>query len=169
MKSKRFARRVAIEGLGWILLVAGVAALFLPGPGLLCLFAGLALLSQQYEWAERRLRPVEVMALKSAAQGVETWPRIIASCLGALAIGAVGVVWGIHPDAPGWWPIADRWWLPGGWGTGGTLIASSLMALGFIVYSYKRFHGLDEKEAEMMAERLAQGEQESQDRPYSES
>ncbi|MCL3816868.1 PGPGW domain-containing protein [Aeromicrobium wangtongii] len=158
MKSKRFLRRVGIEVLGWTLVVVGLAALVLPGPGLLCLFAGLAVLSQQYEWAERRLRPVEVMALKSAAQGVETWPRIVASCIGALAIGAVGIVWGIRPDVPGWWPLAERWWLPGGWGTGATLIASSLMALALIVYSYKRFHGLSEEEAEMMAERLAKGE-----------
>ncbi|MCD9199847.1 PGPGW domain-containing protein [Aeromicrobium wangtongii] len=158
MKSKRFLRRVGIEVLGWTLVVVGLAALVLPGPGLLCLFAGLAVLSQQYEWAERRLRPVEVMALKSAAQGVETWPRIVASCIGALAIGAVGIVWGIRPDVPGWWPLAERWWLPGGWGTGATLIASSLMALALIVYSYKRFHGLSEQEAQMMAERLAKGE-----------
>ena len=40
------AKRVVLEGLGWLLLVLGVAAIFLPGPGLLGVFAGLALLSQ---------------------------------------------------------------------------------------------------------------------------
>ncbi|MFI5430196.1 PGPGW domain-containing protein [Aeromicrobium sp. UC242_57] len=156
MKSKKMMRRLAIEIAGWTLVVVGLAALVLPGPGLLALFAGLAVLSQQYEWAERRLRPVEVMALKSAAEGVQTWPRIIASCTAAIAIGVVGVIWGIGLDVPGWWPIADKWWLPGGWATAGTLIASSLMALGFIVYSYKRFHGVDDPEA--AAERAARGE-----------
>lgn len=149
------ARRIAIEVVGWTLVAAGIAAIFLPGPGLLMLFAGLAVLSQQYEWAERRLRPVEIMALKSAAQGVQTWPRIIGSCAAALAIAAVGVVWGVRPDAPGWWPIADKWWLPGGWATAGTLIASSILALGTIVYSYRRFHGVEDPEAE--AARAAQG------------
>ena len=43
--------------------VLGVAAIFLPGPGLLGIFAGLALLSQQYEWAERRVEPVRLRAL----------------------------------------------------------------------------------------------------------
>ena len=149
------ARRIVIEVVGWTLVVGGIAALILPGPGLLMLFAGLAVLSQQYEWAERRLRPVEIMALKSAAEGVQTWPRIIASCIGALTIAAVGVVWGIRPDVPGWWPLAEKWWLPGGWATAGTLIASSILALAMIVYSYRRFHGVEDPEAE--AERVARG------------
>jgi uncharacterized protein (TIGR02611 family) len=142
------ARRIAFEALGWVLLVAGVAALILPGPGLLGVFAGLAILSQQYEWAERRVRPVEEMALKSAAQSVQTWPRILGSVAGALALAAIGVFWGIRPDAPEWWPIPDRWWLVGGWGTGGTLIGSSLIALATIVYSFRRFRGVADPEGE---------------------
>jgi uncharacterized protein (TIGR02611 family) len=142
------ARRIALEALGWLLLVAGIAALILPGPGLLGVFAGLAILSQQYEWAERRVRPVEVMALKSAAQSVQTWPRIMGSVAGALALAAVGVFWGIGTDAPEWWPIPDKWWLVGGWGTGATLIGSSLIALATIVYSFRRFRGVEDPDAE---------------------
>ncbi|MET0819706.1 MAG: PGPGW domain-containing protein [Aeromicrobium sp.] len=148
MTSNRFARRIAIEVAGWGLVLIGIAAIFLPGPGLLSLFAGLAILSQQYEWAERRVRPVEVLALRSAAQSVQTWPRILASVAGALALAAVGVFWGIRPDAPDWWPLADKWWLVGGWGTGGTLIGSSLIALATIVYSFRRFRGVADPEAE---------------------
>jgi hypothetical protein len=135
----RAARRVFLECLGWVLVVAGVAALVLPGPGLLMLFGGLAVLSQQYAWAERRLRPVEVRALKAAEDGVQTWPRILLSTAGALWVLGTGLVWTIRPDVPGWWPLADRWWLLGGWPTGVTLIASGLLALGLIVYSYRRF------------------------------
>ena len=148
MKSNRFARRIAIEVAGWGLVLIGIAAIFLPGPGLLSLFAGLAILSQQYEWAERRVRPVEVMALKSAAQSVQTWPRILASVAGALVLAAVGVFWGIGTDVPEWWPLADKWWLVGGWGTGATLIGSSLIALATIVYSFRRFRGVADPEAE---------------------
>lgn len=150
MKSKSVARRLAIEIAGWGLVLIGVAAIFLPGPGLLSLFAGLAILSQQYEWAERRVRPVEVMALKSAAQSVQTWPRILASTAGALSLAVIGVFWGVGTDVPDWWPIADRWWLVGGWGTGGTLIASSLIALATIVYSFRRFRGVEDPEAEAL-------------------
>ena len=75
----RTAKRVVLETAGWILLVLGIAAMVLPGPGLLGVFAGLALLSQQYEWAERFTEPVKLRALKAAAEGVETVPRIVLS------------------------------------------------------------------------------------------
>lgn len=132
-------RRVLMETLGWILVVGGIAALVLPGPGLLALFAGMAILSQQYEWAERRLEPVKQRALGAAADSVESWPRIVMSVLGAFFVMAVGVVWGLRPPAPGWWPVPESWWLVGGWGAGATLIASGLIALGLVAYSYRRF------------------------------
>ncbi|MDX6232539.1 MAG: hypothetical protein QOH68_1523 [Nocardioidaceae bacterium] len=152
-KSARAVRRLVLEIVGWILVVGGLAAILLPGPGLLMVVGGLAILSEQYEWAERRLEPVKVMAFKAAADGVQTWPRIIASCSGAIALGAVGVYWSIRPDAPDWWPLRESWWLIGGWGTGATLILSAAIALGFIVYSFRRFRGVPDPEA--AAERAA--------------
>jgi len=152
-KPAKAVRRLVLEIVGWILVVGGIAALVLPGPGLLMVVGGLAILSEQYEWAERRLEPVKVVAYKAAADGVQTWPRIIASCSGALAIAAVGIYWGIRPDAPGWWPLRESWWLIGGWGTGATLILSALIALAFIVYSFRTFRGVPDPEA--AAERAA--------------
>jgi hypothetical protein len=143
----RLARRIALEVLGWLLVAGGVAALVLPGPGALMLFAGLALLSEQYAWARRWVRPVERWAMRTAAEGVQTWPRIILSSLFALALCAVGVLWMVHPRAPGRWPVDDRWWLVGGWPTGLTILASGLLALGMIVYSFRRFRGLDHPKA----------------------
>jgi uncharacterized protein (TIGR02611 family) len=130
------AKSVALQVLGWLLVAAGIAALVLPGPGLLALFAGMAVLATQYDWAERRLEPVKKSALRAAADSVASPGRILLSGLGVAALIAVGVVWGIRPDAPSWWPSADRWWLPGGWGTGATLIASGLIAAATVVYSY---------------------------------
>jgi hypothetical protein len=135
------AKRIVLETLGWVLLLLGIAAIFLPGPGLLGMFAGLALLSQQYDWAERRVEPVRLRAMLGAAEGVETWPRVIASCLGAVVLGACGVLWIMDPSAPGWWPLSDAWWLPGGMWTGVTQVASAFIAVGLIIYSYRRFHG----------------------------
>lgn len=135
------AKRIVLETLGWVLLLLGIAAIFLPGPGLLGIFAGLALLSQQYDWAERRVEPVRLRAMLGAAEGVETWPRIIASCFGAVALAGFGVLWIMKPPAPEWWPLSDTWWLPGGVWTGVTQVASAFIAVGLIVYSYRRFHG----------------------------
>lgn len=138
------AKRVVLESAGWLLLIVGTAAMILPGPGLLGVFAGLALLSQQYDWAERRTEPVKRKALKTAAEGVQTWPRVIASLLGVGILAACGVLWTLKPPTPDWWPLSDFWWLPGGLGTGITQIASAVIALALIIYSYRRFHGKPE-------------------------
>lgn len=142
-------KRVVLEALGWILVVVGIAALVLPGPGLIAIFAGLVLLSQQYEWADRRVEPVRLRAMKGAADSVETWPRIIGSCLAAILLMACGVVWIMDIDVPGWWTFRESWWLPGGIWTGVTQIGSGLFAIGLIVYSYRRFHGRPEARAEL--------------------
>ncbi|MET0715473.1 MAG: PGPGW domain-containing protein [Mycetocola sp.] len=137
----QWVKRRGIEVAGWLLLIAGVAALVLPGPGLLFLAAGLALLAMRYAWAKRLLLPVKAKAFALASQGAQTWPRIVSSILGGLILVGLGIVWGVGTPTPGWWPVAGRWWLMGGWGTGITLIASGGIALGMILYSYRRFHG----------------------------
>ena len=85
-------KALALEVLGWIMVLLGIAAIFLPGPGLLLLFGGLALLSQRYEWARRRVEPVKDAALRTAARGVQTWPRIALSLLGVVWLAGLGVV-----------------------------------------------------------------------------
>ncbi len=136
-----WVRRTGIEVVGWTLVVLGVAALVLPGPGLLMLAAGLAVLSQQYHWARRYLTPLKQNAYHAAALGVKTIPRIAVSCASALVIMSLGVVWILQPGVPAWWFLADRWWLFGGAGTGISLIVSSIIALVLIVYSVRRFRG----------------------------
>ncbi len=143
------AKRVVLETLGWTLLVVGVAALVLPGPGLLAIFAGLALLSQQYDWAQKRVDPVRRKALQAAAEGVETWVRIAASCIGVLLLLAAGALWIVGPAEPAWWPFPSALWLPGGLGTGVTQVVSAAIAFSLIIYSYRRFHGKPEAVAEV--------------------
>ena len=146
------AKRVAVEGLGWILVVVGIAALVLPGPGLLALFAGVALLATQYEWAERRVEPVKKKAMQAAADSVKTWPRIVMSAAGVCWLIALGIYWGIGPAAPSWWPLDDKWWLMGGWGAGGTLVGSGIIAGAMVVYSYFNFRGVKEEQREEEAQ-----------------
>lgn len=137
----RRAKRMLLIVLGWILVLGGIAALVLPGPGLLALFAGLALLSQEYEWARKRVEPVKQAAFRTAAESVQTWPRIGLSLLGVCCLVGLGVLWIVHPPAPAWWPLRDHWWLAGDWMAGATLVFSGLVALGLVVYSFRRFRG----------------------------
>ncbi len=149
---KGAAKRLALEVVGWTLVVAGIAALVLPGPGLLMLFGGLAVLSQQYEWAERRLAPIKYRALKGAAESVETWPRIVMSVGGVILLVLAGILWAVGPEVPEWWPVDERWWLPGGLATAITQLASAVIAMALIVYSYRRFHGNPDAVAELEEE-----------------
>ncbi|AUI52499.1 Putative transmembrane protein (PGPGW) [Arthrobacter crystallopoietes] len=132
-------RRTGIEVLGWALIAVGLAALVLPGPGLLALAAGLVVLSLRYAWAERLLVPIKTEALKIAQKEVKTWPRIVASALGGLVAIAAGILWGVRPPTPDWWAFGDRWWLSGGWIVGSTLIVSGLVALALMTYSFRKF------------------------------
>lgn len=136
----RWLRKTGVTILGWFLLLLGVAALLLPGPGLLMLVAGLVILSQEYDWAERRVEPLKVKAFAVAAYGVRTWPRILGSMLGGLAVVAAGVLWFLDPEIPEIWVIGPR--LPfGGEAAGLSIVLSGLVALALIAYSVRRFRG----------------------------
>lgn len=138
------AKRLALETLGWVVLVVGVLALFLPGPGLLLTFAGLAVLSTQYTWARRLVRPAKILAWRAGVEGVETVPRIVLSSLSALTMLGVGVLWLTDPAVPSWWPLNPDWWLLGGPAVGWTIVGSAALALGLIVFSVHRFYGKPE-------------------------
>lgn len=137
--------------LGWVLVIAGLAALVLPGPGLLALFAGLAILSQHYEWARRRVAPIKLAAIRTAAEGVKSWRGLTVSGLGIAALTAAGVLWLWQPAMPDWWPLSEFWWLPGGWATGVTLLLSALAALALVVYSFRHYRGLSDEELRQVA------------------
>lgn len=130
-------KRVVLEVLGWLLVLVGIAALVLPGPGLLLLAGGLAILSQQYTWAEKRVDPIFDKAKQGAIDGVRTWPRLFLSLLGVIWLVGLGIVWGIRPDAPGWWPLRESWWMPGGWATASSLIFSGVVVAGLLVYAHR--------------------------------
>ena len=72
------AKKTWVTIVGWLLVVVGVAAIPLPGPGLLILLSGLVVLSQEYEWAEKRVEPVRKKAIEGAKDSVATYPRIVA-------------------------------------------------------------------------------------------
>lgn len=51
----RNSKRIAVAVIGAVLVVAGLAMLVLPGPGIVVVLAGLAVLATEFVWAERAL------------------------------------------------------------------------------------------------------------------
>jgi uncharacterized protein (TIGR02611 family) len=62
----RNAKRIAVFVAGVVVLLAGVAMLVLPGPGLVVIVLGLAILATEFAWAERALDNAKA---KAAAAG----------------------------------------------------------------------------------------------------
>ncbi|HSX17775.1 MAG TPA: PGPGW domain-containing protein [Candidatus Saccharimonadales bacterium] len=47
------ARKIVIFTVGFIVIIVGILLLVLPGPGVLVIIAGLAILAIEFEWAKR--------------------------------------------------------------------------------------------------------------------
>jgi uncharacterized protein (TIGR02611 family) len=83
----RYGKRIAVIIAGSAVTIAGVAMLVLPGPGLLVIFAGLAILSSEFEWADRLRDRVRDRAEEAAkATGVSLRAVVIVGIFFAVAI-----------------------------------------------------------------------------------
>jgi uncharacterized protein (TIGR02611 family) len=69
----RSSKRVAVLLVGIALVLAGVAMLVLPGPGLLVIIAGLAVMATEFAWAERLLDQAKEQASKASARAKRSW------------------------------------------------------------------------------------------------
>jgi uncharacterized protein (TIGR02611 family) len=58
----RNGKRIAATVIGLVLVLAGLAMMVLPGPGILVLIAGLAVLATEYVWAQRALNLARLKA-----------------------------------------------------------------------------------------------------------
>ena len=135
-------RRTGSEVLGWSLVVAGIALLVLPGPGILALVAGVALLAPHYQWARRILDPLHDHAVETARKGVATRSRVLMSLAGVFWLLGLGAVWLLAqpiPEVSLWgWDIGPE--LPGGAAAGIGLLASGVAGGALLAYSVKRWY-----------------------------
>lgn len=138
----RWIGRTGAEALGWLLIPVGIVLIPAPGPGLLVLVAGIALLSRRYAWARRLLDPLQRRAVEAAKYGVATLPRIALSVLGIVWLVVLGVVWWSSPEIPefsvlgvGFGPTLPA----AGWASALGLWASAAAALGLLVFSIARW------------------------------
>lgn len=71
----RPVRLVAVAVVGGTVLLTGVAMLVLPGPGILAILAGLALLATEFAWARRWLERARAAGQTGVDKGREMWGR----------------------------------------------------------------------------------------------
>lgn len=139
---KSWFERLGVEILGWALIPLGLVLMPLPGPGMLIVVAGVALLSRRHVWAQRILDPLRHKAVDAAKYGVATWPRIFLSFLGGVWLVALGFVWWVSPEIPEFSILSVGFGprLPApGWGTAIGLWASALAAWSLLAYSVVRW------------------------------
>ncbi|QCW49412.1 hypothetical protein FE634_01430 [Nocardioides dongxiaopingii] len=129
-------RRAGWSALGWTLLAVGVVLFPLPGPGLLLMVAGLAVLAEQHAWAARRVDALRDRALAGARRGVSTHARAALSLTVCAALAASGLLWVWAPDQPSWWVLPAWTWLPGGPWTGVGQVVSGLLTLALVGWAY---------------------------------
>lgn len=62
----RSSKRIGVSVAGFALVAGGIVMLVLPGPGLLVIVAGLAVLATEYAWARRALDEAKRRARQAA-------------------------------------------------------------------------------------------------------
>jgi uncharacterized protein (TIGR02611 family) len=127
----RNAKRLAVLVLGGAVLLTGVAMLVLPGPGVVIILVGLAILATEFAWAERALDVTTRRASKAAAavsaKPAGRWLLVVSGVCLVLA-GLASVV--ALPD----WRVA-----------GGSLVVAGLVALATLTPPVQRW--LDRQQA----------------------
>jgi hypothetical protein len=82
------ASRTVFTVIGVLLLVGGVVLLFIPGPGLLLIAFGGALIAQQSLWLAKVLDRVELLLRKLARKGKSFWKKASTPIRSAVVAGA---------------------------------------------------------------------------------
>jgi uncharacterized protein (TIGR02611 family) len=105
------AYRVGVGVVGALIVSLGLAAIPLPGPGWLIVFAGLFVLATEFLWAERLLEFTKrhVQRWTEWASGRAFWVRLLMAAATAAFVYGVLVVTlhfaGVPEWVPGWVPL----------------------------------------------------------------
>ncbi len=127
---KRFAVTIA----GFALLAVGAALMVLPGPGILVIVAGLAVLATEYVWARRLLVRAKHQAERAQEASVASPGRLAGTVLFGLGLLGLGLAMLVasHLDLPFWGPV-----------TGAVMALTALILLATTYLSYRSGRGDD--------------------------
>ena len=90
----RYSKRILVIISGSAVVIAGVAMLVLPGPGFLVIFTGLAILSSEFEWADRLKQSVRERAeLAAKATGVSLRAIVVVGIFFAVVLSVAAWIW----------------------------------------------------------------------------
>ena len=67
--------RLSVAAVGFAVLAVGIVLLVTPGPGLLVIIAGLAILAHQFAWARRALDRAKARAAQAREAALRRAPR----------------------------------------------------------------------------------------------
>jgi len=130
----RMFKRFAVTILGVALLLLGAAMMVLPGPGILVIVGGLALLATEYVWARRMLKTAQAQAEKVQEAAVASPVRTAATVVfgvGLLALG-LAMVFLRDVDVPFWSPV-----------TGGIMAVTAIVLLATTYLTIRAAKGED--------------------------
>lgn len=121
-------RRSIVTVVGLLVVVGGIALMVLPGPGILLVVVGLAVLATEYAWARNLLGTAKEKAVKAQQEAVARPWRTWTTVLFALGMIGVGVAMLLVEDVawPVWDGMLDPFWRPL---TGGVVIVTSVVLL----------------------------------------
>jgi uncharacterized protein (TIGR02611 family) len=105
------ATKIAVTGVGLVVLVAGLVMMVTPGPGVVAILVGLAILATEWAWAGHALRwmrrKASAAAEKAGADPAQRRRRILA---GLAVVGALLAVLTAYVVVAGWPRFAVRGW-----------------------------------------------------------
>lgn len=127
-------KRFAVTIVGAALLLLGLALMVLPGPGILVIVAGLAVLATEYVWAQRLLKRARSQAEKVQEAAVASPVRTAGTVLfGVVLLGlGLAMIFLQDVDLPFWSPV-----------TGGILAVTACILLATTYLSIRAAHGED--------------------------
>ena len=86
----RSGKRIAVTVVGFAVLIAGIVMMVTPGPGVLVIVVGLAILASEWAWAERALDRAKAGGKLVLEQATASAIRIALSVL--LTLGGIAAV-----------------------------------------------------------------------------
>jgi uncharacterized protein (TIGR02611 family) len=126
-------KKSAVTILGVALLAAGLAMMVLPGPGILVIVAGLAVLGTEYVWARSLLDRAKTQAEKAQEAAVASRARTAGTVVFGVLMVALGVAMLVLDlDVPFWSKV-----------TGSILIVTALILFTTTYLTVRAAHGED--------------------------